>query len=133
MRHSCKQFLLALLVFTGAATGLYAQKKVAASVVLAGEVYTDTLRIEKGKTFVVTLPVRNRAGDDWAITPTPQLCKLTETMLGQVGMLPNQEEPKLYFFKVSAKGTETISFVYKKPKAQEGTTPEQRILHLIVE
>lgn len=91
------------------------------------------MSIKKGKSFVVQLPVRNRAGDDWRIAEAGTLCKFTESMLGQVGMLPNQQEPKLYFFKATDKGNGQIRFEYKNPKASADAKPEERILVITVE
>src|SRR5215210_4799241 len=64
----------------------------------------DSVTIEKGKSFVVQLPVHNRNGDDWKLVKPSAICNFTQSMLGQAGMLPNQPEPKLFFFKAAEKG-----------------------------
>lgn len=127
MKYLGALFLTMILFFSA-----NAQKKVDAVVDLATKT-TDSIGIKKGKSFVVQLPVRNRAGDDWRIAEPSPLCKFTESMLGQVGMLPNQQEPKLYFFKAVDKGNSEIRFEYKNPKAPADAKPEERILQITVE
>jgi predicted secreted protein len=128
-----KKVLLFALLFTGVSSLAVAQKKVSAVVNLTADITSDSLTIEKGKSFVVQLPVRNRAGDDWKLGVPVSKCNFTQSMLGQVGMLPNQPEPKLMFFKAVERGTETIHFEYKNPKAKEGDKPEERTLLVTIE
>ncbi|HSK14399.1 MAG TPA: hypothetical protein VK907_14360 [Phnomibacter sp.] len=110
-----KSLLIALIatIFTFAAN---AQKKVDAMADLMTK-SSDTVNLPKGKTMVVMLPVRNRAGDDWRLAAVPSKLKFTESYLGQAGMLPNQEEPKLFFFKSTAAGLDSVRFMYVNPKA----------------
>jgi hypothetical protein len=125
-----KRFFL-LICFSIFALGLFAQKKVEAMANLMTQT-TDTVLLPKGKALVVMLPIRNRAGDDWQINPLPEYLKLTDSYIGQVGMLPNQEEPKLFFFKAQDKGQDSIRFMYKNPKALPDALPEYRTVYVIV-
>jgi hypothetical protein len=109
-----------------------AQKKVDASVDLVSK-STDSISLGKGKTVVVMLPVKNRAGDDWQLSPVPSKLKFTQSYLGQAGMLPNQEEPKLFFFKAGITGADSIRFLYKNPKAGTDATPEYRVLYVNIQ
>ena len=77
---------------------------------------TDTVSLPKGKTMVVMLPVHNRSGDDWRLAEVPTKLKFTESYLGQAGMLPNQQEPKLFFFKSTAAGMDSVRFMYIRQK-----------------
>ncbi|CAN5458812.1 hypothetical protein BH10BAC3_BH10BAC3_29730 [soil metagenome] len=120
-----KTFLVILLLCS--INALQAQKKVAAVVNLTVN-QIDSVIIEKGKSFVVQLPVHNRNGDDWLLKKPSTICNFTQSMLGQAGMLPNQPEPKLMFFKAVEKGSDTIRFVYKNPKPTAGSEPEEKIL-----
>jgi hypothetical protein len=104
---------------------LFAQKKVDAQVNLVDQ-STDSVTIQKGKSFVVMLPVHNRIGDDWKLSPVPAKLKFTESYLGEAGMLPNQQEPKLFFFKAQEKGVDSVRFEYKNPKALPNDLPEYR-------
>jgi hypothetical protein len=128
-----KKLLLFALLFIGLSEFALAQKKVAAVINLTGDIKADSLIIEKGKSFVVQLPVRNRAGDDWKLGIPVTKCNFTQSMLGEAGMLPNQPEPKLMFFKAVERGTEIIHFVYKNPKAKEGAEPEERTLAVTIQ
>ena len=109
-----------------------AQKKVAAVVNLTVN-QLDSVTIQKGKSFVVQLPVHNRNGDDWKLSKPSAKCDFTESMLGQAGMLPNQPEPKLMFFKATEKGLDSIRFIYKNPRAEAGAAPEEKILLVTVQ
>ena len=120
--------LFFLSIISGSAM---AQKKVSAVVQLLGTI--DSLVIEKGKSFVVQLPIKNRAGDDWELAKPPVNCKFTESYLGEAGMLPNQQEPKLMFFKATAVGVDSIRFLYKNPKKAADAPVEQKLLKLTVQ
>ena len=124
-----KMFLPIVLVC--AIGAVQAQKKVAAVVNLTIN-QLDSVTIEKGKSFVVQLPVHNRNGDDWSLQKPSSICNFTQSMLGQAGMLPNQPEPKLMFFKAVEKGIDSIRFLYKNPKAS-GAEPEEKVLKVIVQ
>lgn len=121
-----KQIFLVAVVLCLSAS-LQAQKKVAAVINLTTS-SLDSVTIEKGKSFVVQLPVHNRTGDDWKLANPSTKCSFTQTMLGQAGMLPNQPEPKLMFFKAVEKGIDSIRFVYKNPNAAAGFEPEEKTL-----
>jgi len=125
-----KQLLIAIVLLSVAGT-VQAQKKVSAVVNLTTN-QLDSLSIEKGKSFVVQLPVHNRNGDDWAVAKPSSKCNFTQAMLGEAGMLPNQPESKLMFFKAIEKGVDSIRFVYKNPRAAEGIAPEERVLKVTI-
>lgn len=123
---------LTLLFCLGFSSGSFAQKKVAAVVNLIDN-KNDSVTIDKGKSFVVQLPVHNRNGDDWKLATPPLKCTFTQSMLGEAGMLPNQPEPKLMFFKASERGTDSIKFVYKNPRSAADAEPELRLLKVTVQ
>lgn len=120
---------LILLLFSST---LFGQKKVAAVVNLV-ENTIDSLTIPKGKSFVVQLPVHNRTGDDWKLSAPSSKCSFTASMLGQAGMLPNQPEPKLMFFKAEEKGQDSIKFVYKNPRLAADAEPDVRMLKVTIQ
>jgi hypothetical protein len=122
-------FILILLLFSST---VFAQKKVEAVINLVDN-KLDSVIIKKGKSFVVQLPVHNRNGDDWKLAAPSVKCAFTESMLGQAGMLPNQPEPKLMFFKAAEKGIDSIKFVYKNPHAAAEVEPEVRILKVTIQ
>ncbi|MES2648351.1 MAG: protease inhibitor I42 family protein [Bacteroidota bacterium] len=124
--------LLLLSLLAGLFLTTQAQKKVAAVVNLTIN-KVDSVVIEKGKSFVVQLPVHNRTGDDWKLSQPSVKCNFTQSMLGQAGMLPNQPEPKLFFFKAVEKGTESIRFIYKNPRTAEGIEPEEKLLIVTIQ
>jgi hypothetical protein len=126
-----KQLLVAFALLC-AAGAVQAQKKVVAVINLTVNT-VDSVVVQKGKSFVVQLPVHNRNGDDWALAKPSTKCHFTESMLGQAGMLPNQPEPKLMFFKAVEKGIDSIKFVYKNPRAEAGAQPEEKMLKVTVE
>jgi predicted secreted protein len=126
-----KQFILLTLIL-GLFVGAQAQKKVAAVVNLTVN-KVDSVVIEKGKSFVVQLPVHNRNGDDWKLSQPSAKCNFTQSMLGEAGMLPNQPEPKLFFFKAVEKGIDSIRFIYKNPRAVEGAQPEEKLLLITIQ
>ena len=115
-----------------APAALFAQKKVAAEVNLTQK-DLDSVTIKKGKSFVVMLPVHNRNGDDWKLAAPSSKCAFTESMLGQAGMLPNQPEPKLMFFKATQAGLDSIKFLYKNPRAAADAVPESKLLVVTIE
>jgi predicted secreted protein len=119
--------LLFGIVLLSAATTVQAQKKVAAEINLT-QANRDSVAIQKGKSFVVMLPVHNRNGDDWKLAAPSTKCNFTESMLGQAGMLPNQPEPKLMFFKAVEKGVDSIKFLYKNPRAEAEAKAEEKVL-----
>ena len=126
-----KYLILMIVIMTG--TIAFAQKnKVDASIDLVTKMQ-DSISLGKGKNIVVMLPVKNRAGDDWKLSPAPAKLKFTQSYLGQAGMLPNQEEPKLFFFKASASGLDSIRFQYINPKAGAGAVPEYRVLYVTIQ
>ena len=127
-----KNLLFIALFSLLAPVTMFAQKKVAAQVNLVDN-KSDSVSIPKGKSFVVMLPVHNRNGDDWKLAARSPKCEFTSSMLGQAGMLPNQPEPKLMFFKAVEKGLDSIRFVYKNPRAAAGSTPEEKLLIVSVE
>lgn len=127
MKHLLSSLLLLCL-----SAGVFAQKKVAAEVNLT-QGNLDSLTIKKGKSFVVMLPVHNRNGDDWKLGAPAGKCEFTASMLGQAGMLPNQPEPKLMFFKAAQTGLDSIKFIYKNPRAAPGTVPEEKLLVITIE
>jgi hypothetical protein len=118
-----------LLVFS---TTSFGQKKVDAMINMVDN-KLDSVSIKKGKSFVVMLPVHNRNGDDWKLATPSSKCAFTESMLGQAGMLPNQPEPKLMFFKAEEKGIDSIKFVYKNPRAAADAEPEVRMLKVTIQ
>lgn len=113
-------------------TAVFAQKKVDASVDLVSK-SRDSINLGKGKTVVVMLPVKNRAGDDWRLSPVPSKLKFTSSYLGEAGMLPNQPEPKLFFFKAVNVGLDSIRFQYIHPKAGADAPPEYRVLYVTIQ
>jgi hypothetical protein len=121
-------FFISILPLT-----IFAQKnKVDASVDLVSK-STDSISLKKGKSVVVMLPVKNRSGDDWKLSPVPAKLNFTQSFLGEAGTLPNQPEPKLFFFKATASGIDSIRFQYINPKAPAGEAAEYRVLYINIQ
>ncbi|MCU0387151.1 MAG: protease inhibitor I42 family protein [Chitinophagaceae bacterium] len=127
-----KSFFLSIVMVTFSSIAFSQKNKVDASIDLVTKTQ-DSISLGKGKNIVVMLPVKNRAGDDWKLSPVPSKLKFTQSYLGQAGMLPNQEEPKLFFFKATAAGTDSIRFQYLNPKAPAGEAPEYRVLYVNIQ
>jgi hypothetical protein len=127
-----KRTLLVFLLFGLVPAVSFGQKKVDAMINMVDN-KLDSVSIKKGKSFVVMLPVHNRNGDDWKLATPSSKCAFTESMLGQAGMLPNQPEPKLMFFKAEEKGIDSIKFVYKNPRAAADAEPEVRMLKVTIQ
>ena len=128
MKYFSSLTLILLFFFTDS----FGQKKVAAVVNLV-ENKVDSVSVPKGKSFVVQLPVHNRTGDDWKLAAPSSKCSFTQSMLGQAGMLPNQPEPKLMFFKAEEKGIDSLKFLYKNPRATEDSEPEIRMVKVTIQ
>ena len=122
-----KKQLLPILMILMAFSSAYGQRKVSAMADLMSKAQ-DTVLIKKGKSFVVQLPVHNRKGDDWVLAKPAQNCEFTEASLAQAGTLPNQLEPKLFFFKAKEKGSETISFRYKTPSPTDSVAEKKLVI-----
>lgn len=84
-----------MLVSILVTTALFAQKKVDASVDLVSK-SRDSINLGKGKTVVVMLPVKNRAGDDWRLSRGRQNLNLHQAIWVRQACFPISRNPNCF-------------------------------------
>jgi len=93
-----------------------------------------TIRVHKGDTLLIKLPMASGTGFVWQVSGKPALCKQQDTKYEQVkSNMPGAPLIEIMRFSITASGAEDIVFIYHRPFEKNSVPAKTKTLHLIVE
>ncbi|MGN6534002.1 MAG: protease inhibitor I42 family protein [Ginsengibacter sp.] len=93
-----------------------------------------TIKVHKGNTLLIKLPMASGTGFVWQVSGKPRFCIQEDTKYEHIKRnMPGAPLTEIMRFSITASGAEDIVFIYHRPLANNSVPANKKKLHLIVE